>query len=173
MVWDTDPGRVLAADEPAWAACDPPEVMKIVVWGWRCADRVDAYWEFPDDEPDPGCCSEPEIEPSSCVEQHIKPRQRLRTQKGEEMIAAVVERCAGIDVGKKFLKVCVMTGPLSEEPKFEIRRVECTQCGYEQLLQWLQSEGVTKVVMESTGPYWVPVFNVLEATMGGCGEFWR
>lgn len=42
------------------------------------------------------------------------------------MIAAVVERCAGIDIGKKFLKVCVMTGPLSEEPQFEIRRVDCT-----------------------------------------------
>jgi transposase len=81
------------------------------------------------------------------------------------MIAAVVERCAGIDIGKKFLKVCVMTGPLSEDPKFEIRRVECTQTGYEQLQQWLQSEAVTKVVMESTGPYWVPVFNVLEKSV--------
>jgi transposase len=78
------------------------------------------------------------------------------------MIAAVVERCAGIDVGKRFLKVCVMTGPLKEEPAFEIRRVECTQSGYEQLQQWLQSEQVTKAVMESTGPYWVPVFNMLE-----------
>jgi hypothetical protein len=41
------------------------------------------------------------------------------------MIAAVVERCAGIDVGKRFLKVCVMVGPLSEEPRFEIRKVDC------------------------------------------------
>jgi len=39
------------------------------------------------------------------------------------MIAAVVERCAGIDVGKRFLKVCVMTGRLSEEPRFEIRKI--------------------------------------------------
>lgn len=81
------------------------------------------------------------------------------------MIAAVVERCAGIDVGKTFLKVCVMLGPLSEEPSFEIRRIECTQTGYEELQHWLQSERVTKVVMESTGPYWVPVFNVLEPTV--------
>src|SRR5580698_10269007 len=78
------------------------------------------------------------------------------------MIAAVVERCAGIDVGKKFLKVCVMVGPLSEEPGFEIRKIDCSQAGYEQLRQWLKEEGVTAVVMESTGPYWVPVFNVLE-----------
>jgi transposase len=78
------------------------------------------------------------------------------------MIAAVVERCAGIDVGKTFLKVCVMVGPLSEEPRFEIRRVECLDSSLRELRQWLQAEGVTHVVMESTGPYWVPVFNMLE-----------
>src|SRR5258708_18271371 len=79
------------------------------------------------------------------------------------MIAAVVERCAGIDVGKRFLKVCVMVGPLSEEPRFEIRKVDCTDTNFQQLREWLRSEGVTQVVMESTGPYWGPVFNVLEA----------
>lgn len=79
------------------------------------------------------------------------------------MIAAVVERCAGIDVGKRFLKVCVMVGPLGEEPRFEIRRVDCTHTQLEELRQWLESEAITHVVMESTGPYWVPVFNVLES----------
>jgi hypothetical protein len=28
------------------------------------------------------------------------------------MICAAIERCAGIDVGKKFLAVCVLTGPV-------------------------------------------------------------
>jgi transposase len=82
---------------------------------------------------------------------------------GKAMIAAVVERCAGIDVGKRFLKVCVMVGPLSEEPQFEIRKVDCTNSGLEDLRRWLKAERVTQVVMESTGPYWVPVFNVLES----------
>ena len=31
------------------------------------------------------------------------------------MISAVIERCAGMDVGKKFLAVCVMTGPARGE----------------------------------------------------------
>jgi transposase len=78
------------------------------------------------------------------------------------MIAAVVENCAGIDVHKKFLKACVMTGPLKEEPSFEIRQVDCRNTALEGLRQWLKAEGVTHVVMESTGPYWVPVFNILE-----------
>ena len=37
------------------------------------------------------------------------------------MISAAIERCAGIDVGKKFLAVCVMVGPLEGEPRVEIR----------------------------------------------------
>ena len=81
------------------------------------------------------------------------------------MIAAVVERGAGIDVGKRFLKVCLMVGALAEEPRYEIRRIECTNRALEGLREWLQAEGVTHVVMESTGPYWVPVFNILEKAM--------
>jgi transposase len=96
------------------------------------------------------------------AEQHRDPRRQLRTPKEVSMIAAVVERCAGIDVGKKFLKVCVMVGPLSEEPRYEIRRINCKQSDFEKLREWLKGEGVTHAVMESTGPYWVPVFNVLE-----------
>jgi len=37
------------------------------------------------------------------------------------MISAVIERCAGIDVGKKFLAVCVMTGPPAENATAELR----------------------------------------------------
>ncbi len=38
------------------------------------------------------------------------------------MIPAVIERCAGIDVGKKFLAVCVMTGSAQEEAQAEVRK---------------------------------------------------
>jgi len=40
------------------------------------------------------------------------------------MIAAVIERCAGIDVGEKFIAVCVMTGPANGEARSEIRNSE-------------------------------------------------
>jgi len=78
------------------------------------------------------------------------------------MISAIVERGAGIDLGKRFLKTCVMVGPLSEEPRWEIRRIENTMSELEVMREWFKAEGVTHVVMESTGPYWVPVFNMLE-----------
>jgi len=78
------------------------------------------------------------------------------------MISAAIERCAGIDVGKKFLSVCVMVGPLKGDPQIEIRKFGTIRAELEQLRDWLQQQQVTHVVMESTGSYWKPVFNVLE-----------
>ncbi len=78
------------------------------------------------------------------------------------MIRAVVERCAGIDVGKQFLAVCLMTGPASEEPALEFREYGTVVSELEMLSDWLAENGCTHVVMESTGWYWKPVFNVLE-----------
>jgi transposase len=78
------------------------------------------------------------------------------------VIAAAIERCAGIDVGKRFLAVCVMVGPLEGEPQVEIRKFGTIRAELERLRGWLQQQGVTDVVMESTGSYWKPVFNVLE-----------
>jgi transposase len=81
------------------------------------------------------------------------------------MIEAVIERCAGIDVGKKFLVVCVMTGPLEAEPKIEIRKFGTIVAELELLRDWLIREGCSHAVMESTGSYWKPVFNILEESV--------
>jgi len=78
------------------------------------------------------------------------------------MISAALERCPGIDVGKKFLAVCVMVGPLEGEPRVEIRKFGTIRVELEGLRDWLKQQEVTHVVMESTGSYWKPVFNVLE-----------
>ena len=78
------------------------------------------------------------------------------------MICAAVERCAGIDVGKRWLSVCVMIGPLDGEARAEKRRFGTTVAELKQLQGWLKQERITHVVMESTGSYWKPVFNVLE-----------
>jgi transposase len=81
------------------------------------------------------------------------------------MIPAVIERCAGIDVGKTFLTVCLLTGPADGEPKVETRKVGTFHSDLEALRQWLATERCTHAVMESTGSYWKPVFNVLEASV--------
>lgn len=81
------------------------------------------------------------------------------------MIQAAIERCAGIDVGKQFLSVTIMVGPVTGEPRVERGRFGTTRAELIQLREWLQKEGVTHVVMESTGSYWKPVFNELEGSV--------
>ena len=78
------------------------------------------------------------------------------------MISAVLECCAGIDVGKKWIAVCVLKGPANGDAQAEIRRYQTTNQCLEQLCEWLVECGCTHVVMESTGEYWRPIYNVLE-----------
>ena len=81
------------------------------------------------------------------------------------MIQAVIEKCAGIDVGKTFVVVCVMTGAAEAEPRVETRRFGTFNGELDHLRLWLVSEGCTHAVMESTGSYWKPIFNILEESV--------
>jgi transposase len=56
------------------------------------------------------------------------------------MIAAIVERCVGIDIGKKSLSACVMTGPADGEARFEIRTLGTTVAELQGLRDWIQQE---------------------------------
>jgi transposase len=78
------------------------------------------------------------------------------------MIPAIVERCAGIDVGKSEVAVCLMTGAAAAEPRVEYRNFKTFTAELEQMRDWLVEAGCTHVLMESTGSYWKPIFNVLE-----------
>jgi transposase len=78
------------------------------------------------------------------------------------MLEVKVERCAGIDVHKKFLMVCVLIGLAHQKPASEVRRFGTSVPELERLRAWLIEKGCTEVVMESTGSYWKPVFNILE-----------
>ena len=79
------------------------------------------------------------------------------------MLEVKVERCAGIDVGKKFLEVCILIGPVHRKPAEEVRRFGTNVRDLEAMRAWLLENACTEVVMESTGSYWRPVFNILEA----------
>ena len=67
------------------------------------------------------------------------------------MISAAIERCAGIDVHKRFLAVCVIVGPLDGEPRMEKRRYGTTVAELNELREWLRNEGITHAVMEARG----------------------
>src|SRR5438105_15296726 len=81
------------------------------------------------------------------------------------MLEVKAERCAGIDVGKKFVAVCVMIGSANQKPAVEVRRCGTNVKELERLRTWLRETACTEAVMESTGSYWKPVFNILEGTL--------
>jgi transposase len=70
--------------------------------------------------------------------------------------------CAGIDVHKKFLLVCRLHVDARGQPHKHIRKFDTMLGDLEALRDWLAETGTTHVVMESTGVYWQPVYNVLE-----------
>jgi len=78
------------------------------------------------------------------------------------MIRAILEHCAGIDVGKSVVAVCVMTGEAAAEPHVEYGTYGTFTADLERMKEWLLAAGCTHVLMESTGSYWKPIFNVLE-----------
>jgi Transposase len=81
------------------------------------------------------------------------------------MLEVKVERCAGIDVHKKFVVVCVMIGLADQKPASEVLRFGTSVPELKRLKTWLLEKGCTDVVMESTGSYWKPVFNILEGSV--------
>lgn len=72
--------------------------------------------------------------------------------------------CCGIDVHKKSVTVCLLKTDEHGEFTDTIRTFSTMTSDLEQLKVWLKTEGCQKVAMESTGVYWVPVYNVLEDT---------
>jgi len=70
-------------------------------------------------------------------------------------------RCAGIDVHKDSVSVCLRT---VEKGKIhqEVKTFSTMTKGLLELLDWLEKAGCTHVAMESTGVYWKPVWHVLE-----------
>jgi transposase len=76
----------------------------------------------------------------------------------------LVERVAGLDIGKASLTVCVHTpGPRGR--RSEVRTFATTTRALEGMRDWLLSCGVTVAAMESTSTYWKAPFYCLEEVM--------
>jgi len=73
-------------------------------------------------------------------------------------LPVIHERAAGIDIGSRFHVVAVPPH-LCEEP---IQTFQAFTADLQRMANWLKSLHIETVVMESTGVYWVPVYEVLE-----------
>ena len=73
----------------------------------------------------------------------------------------LVQRACGIDV---HLKVVVATID-GVDLERETRSFKTFTSSLNELKEWLLSNGVTHVAMESTGVYWKPVYKILEGSI--------
>ena len=78
------------------------------------------------------------------------------------MVYSMVKNCAGINVHKAILVVCLMQGELDEEPTTTFREFETLPDSLSDLANWLDEMGCEQVAMESTGIYLKPVWDMLK-----------
>ena len=71
--------------------------------------------------------------------------------------------CGGIDVHKEILMAAICkTDPETLKATFFVRKFTTMNSDIRTMAIWLKEHGVQDVCMESTGKYWIPVFNILE-----------
>lgn len=74
----------------------------------------------------------------------------------------VYPTCCGIDVHKTFVVACIANTSHNGVTTYKNHRFSTYTSGLRMLLQWLLENNCKDVCMESTGKYWIPVFNILE-----------
>lgn len=86
-----------------------------------------------------------------------KRKTRRKPKQGLRVIRANV---AGIDLGSREHYVCC---PPTPEGEVNVKHFGTTTPELYQLADWLKEQGVESVAMESTGVYWVPIYEILES----------
>jgi len=81
--------------------------------------------------------------------------------KGVFAVKVVYPTCCGVDVHKKFF-VATIIKTEGIEPKYSKKRFSTFNNDILRFKQWLVENDCFDVCMESTGKYWVPVYNLLE-----------
>ena len=72
------------------------------------------------------------------------------------------QTCCGVDVHKSFLVATIVKTTGGIEPSYQKKRFSTFNNSILEFKQWLLDNHCHDVCMESTGKYWVPVFNLLE-----------
>ena len=75
-------------------------------------------------------------------------------------------KCAGLDVHKNMIMAAIIdTDPETLEASYKVRKFSAMNDDILNLKDWLLENQCRDVCMESTGKYWIPVFNILEPHM--------
>ena len=77
------------------------------------------------------------------------------------MLKIVYPICCGLDVHKDFVCACIATTE-NGVTSYKSHRFSTFTKGLNELLLWLLQNNCRDVCMESTGKYWIPIYNILE-----------
>ena len=80
----------------------------------------------------------------------------------EDCLKVIYPICCGIDVHKTFLVGTIISTTDGVQPHYQKKRFSTYNSDLHRFADWLHSNNCLDVCMESTGKYWVPVFNILE-----------
>lgn len=72
------------------------------------------------------------------------------------------KNCCGLDVHKTWIYGCIGITDANGRTEYKQARFTSFKRGLQELADWLAKFSCTEVCMESSGKYWIPVFNVLE-----------
>ena len=72
------------------------------------------------------------------------------------------KNCCGLDVHKTWIYACIGITDNNGRTEYKQSRFSSFSKGLKELLNWLVKYDCFDVCMESTGKYWIPVFNILE-----------
>ena len=78
------------------------------------------------------------------------------------MLKIVNRNCAGIDVHKKIIVVTIAKTNEQDITEYQTKSFTTFTNDLIKCREWLVSNNTLDVCMESTGKYWIPVFNILE-----------
>ena len=74
------------------------------------------------------------------------------------------KNCCGLDVHKTWIYACIGITDAKGITDYKQARFSSFSNGLQMLSDWLAKYDCNEVCMESSGKYWIPVFNVLEKT---------
>ena len=74
----------------------------------------------------------------------------------------VYQTCCGVDVHKSFLVATIIKTTSGVQPSYQKKRFSTFNNSILDFKKWLLDNSCRDICMESTGKYWIPVFNLLE-----------
>ena len=79
------------------------------------------------------------------------------------MLKIIYPICCGMDVHKNFLVACIAITDDKGVTTYKSKRFSTYSCSLRECRDWLLKYNCKDVCMESTGKYWIPIYNILES----------